>query len=78
MDIADILKHVAPFRTVILIVVVLLVLAQYYIAFEAFMYAAKKEDSPANINASWVKGAITFFLGIAFTVFLVWLYFQKW
>jgi hypothetical protein len=78
MDIPDILKHLAPFRTIILVVVVLLVLAQFYIAIETFMYAAKKEDSPANINIAWVKGVITLFLGIAFAVALFWLYNQKW
>jgi hypothetical protein len=78
MDYIVFLQKISPFKIYIVIVLALLCLSQYYVAFNNFSYAAKKEDSPANLNAATLRGVINLSLAIVATVFIAWLFMQRW
>jgi len=72
------LKKISPFKIYIFIVLALLCLSQYYVAFNNFSYAAKKEDSPDNLNAAVVRGVINLSVAIVGTAFMAWLLMPRW
>jgi hypothetical protein len=78
MTLAEILKHLVPFKIFIFIVLILIDLAIYYSALDCFHYATKKEDSPANLQASIFRGIVILVIALFITVGIVWLFLQKW
>ncbi|MDQ7825537.1 MAG: hypothetical protein RDV48_22245 [Candidatus Eremiobacteraeota bacterium] len=78
MDFQSFFRHIAPFKIYAVIVIGLFTLSEYYISFMHFSYAAKKEDSPANLNAATLKGFITLAVSIALTALTIWLAVLKW
>jgi hypothetical protein len=78
MDYVHFLQKIASFKILIFIVLITLCLSQYYVSFESFQYAAKKEDSPANLNAAVIKGAINLTIAIFASLFILWLAMQRW
>lgn len=78
MNLAKLLLKLAPFKVYIFVILILLDLSIIYAAMDAFMYAAKKEDSPGNLQAAVVRGVIVLCFGLAMTVGIIWLYMQTW
>lgn len=78
MELTQLLKNLAPFKFFIFLILIILDLSIYYASFDSFSYATKKEDSPANLQAAVVRGIIILCFSVAITVFIIWLYMQKW
>lgn len=77
-SISQLLNKLAPFKIYVIALLIVFCLSEFYIAYSSFIYAAKKEDSPENLNAAVVKGVISIFLALAMSGFTFWLYFIKW